>query len=160
MPPRPAEPQIRLASGADIDLLAELYGQAFGEPYTRPAVETLLAAPGAWALVATCGDAPCGFIIARVAADEAEILSLGVAPPARRAGVARALLDAAIACARLANARELFLEVGDDNPAAQALYRSAGFVPVGRRADYYKRADGSRVDALIMRNAVKNWGCD
>lgn len=160
MPSRSADLQIRLASGADVDLLADLYGQAFGEPYTRPAVETLLAAAGAWAMVAERDRVPCGFVIARIAADEAEILSLGVAPPARRAGIARALLDAAIACARLANARQLFLEVGEDNPAAQSLYRSAGFTTVGRRPDYYKRADGKRVDALIMRIAVKNSGCD
>ncbi len=160
MPPRPADPKIRMASGADVDLLADLYGQAFGEPYTRPAVETLLAAAGAWAMVAECDREPCGFVITRVAADEAEILSLGVAPPARRAGIGRALLDAAIACVRLANAGQLFLEVGEDNPAAQSLYRSAGFATVGRRSDYYRRADGKRVDALIMRIAVKNSGCD
>ena len=158
--PRPAAPQIRLASGADLDLLAGLYGHAFGEPYTRPAVEILLSAAGAWALVAECDRTPCGFIIARIAADEAEILSLGVAPPARRAGVGRALLDAAIACIKVANARRIFLEVGEDNPAAQSLYRRAGFATVGRRPDYYKRADGSHVDALIMRIAVKNSGCD
>ena len=159
MSQHPDDPQIRLASRADIDLLADLYAQAFDEPYTRPMIETLLGA-GGWALVASRGGAPGGFIIVRVAADEAEVLSLGVAPPDRRAGIARALLDAAIACVRLANARQLLLEVGEDNPAAQSLYRSTGFAPIGRRRDYYKRADGSRVDALIMRIAVNNSGCD
>ena len=160
MAARPADPEIRLASGADIDLLADLYARAFGEPYTRPAVETLLAAGGAWALVAARADGPCGYVIARTAADEAEILSLGVAPQARRTGVGRALLDAVIACVGLATARHLFLEVGEDNPAAQGLYRQAGFATVGRRPGYYKRANGRRVDALIMRIAVKNSRCN
>jgi ribosomal-protein-alanine N-acetyltransferase len=85
-------------------------------------------------------------ILIRVAADEAEILTLAVAPEARRTGLGRALLDAACEAARAAGAVRLFLEVSATNQAARALYDAAGFQQIGRRRRYY--ADGS--DALTM----------
>ena len=91
-----------------------------------------------------------GFILCRVAADEAEVLTLAVAPPVRRRGVAGALLDRGMAVALAAGARAVFLEVATDNPGAEALYRGRGFAEVGRRPAYFSRAGGA-VAALIMR---------
>jgi ribosomal-protein-alanine N-acetyltransferase len=89
-------------------------------------------------------------ILARVAADEAEVLTLAVAPEVRRAGIAAALLrESAIAAAAL-GAIVIFLEVSVANTAARAAYDRAGFAPVGRRRSYY--ADGS--DALVLRLEV------
>jgi ribosomal-protein-alanine N-acetyltransferase len=101
-----------------------------------------LGQPGVFALLDEAG----GMILVRVAADEAEILTLGVAPKARRAGLGRALLDAACEAARAAGAARLFLEVAATNQAARALYDAAGFAQIGRRRRYY--ADGT--DALMM----------
>ena len=102
-----------------------------------------LGQPGAFGFFDVVG----GMLLARVAADEAEILTLAVAPPARRQGRAAALLAAAAARARDAGARAMFLEVATDNAPALALYSTAGFVEVGRRRHYYK--GGS--DALVLR---------
>ena len=88
-----------------------------------------------------------GLLLARVTTDEAEVLTLAVAPEARRQGVARALLAAAMTAGRERDARTMFLEVAVDNAAAQTLYRQAGFVEAGRRRRYY--ANGG--DALILR---------
>ena len=91
-----------------------------------------------------------GFVILTLAADEGEIINLGVIPSARRKGLARELVAAAIAHARAEGATRMFLEVAEDNRAARALYAGAGFVQAGRRSGYYARPDGSRVDALLL----------
>ena len=91
------------------------------------------------------------FILVHVAADECEILTLGTAENAQRRGLARALLSAAAEEAQAAGARAMFLEVAEDNIAAIALYRAAGFALIGRRQNYYRRADGSVLDAVMLR---------
>ena len=140
-------------------LLGALFEACFDEPYGAAAVATLLTAPGSRALLAqrTADGASqaAGYVIVRLAADEAEILSLGVVPAARRMGVGRALLAAAVSQAGAAGAAAVFLEVGEDNTAARAMYAAAGFTPVGRRPDYYQRADRSRISAIIMRKSLR-----
>ncbi len=78
----------------------------------------------------------------------AEILTVGVVPTARRRGLGRQLLAGLVAEAVRRGAREAFLEVRVDNPAALALYEADGFARVGLRPGYY---DGGRVDAVTMR---------
>jgi len=85
--------------------------------------------------------------MARVAADEAEILTLAVEPAARRKGMASALLAEAARRAREQGAAAMFLEVSTANRAARALYERLGFTTVGRRKSYY----GGERDALILK---------
>lgn len=94
---------------------------------------------------------PAGFVLSRLAADEAEVLSIVVARSGRRAGFGRALLAAHLAQLAARGVRRLFLEVEEGNAAAIALYHRFGFATVGRREGYYPRADGSRAAALVMR---------
>lgn len=89
----------------------------------------------------------CGFILCRVAADEAEVLTLAVIPAFQRRGLGRRLLHAALDCARDRGAVQMFLEVASDNIPALSLYAGAGFTQVGCRRSYYP--DGS--DALVLR---------
>jgi len=148
---------------ADMDLLVDLYARSFDEPYARPALESLINSPGAWATIAWrnaaagegAGRLGTGFVIARMIAGEGEILSVGVAVSERRRGAGRALLTDALFRLALSGAEAVFLEVGEDNPGAVALYRGLGFREVGRRRGYYLRKNGRRVSALIMRYAVK-----
>jgi ribosomal-protein-alanine N-acetyltransferase len=86
-----------------------------------------------------------------IAADQAEILTVGVVPSAQRRGLARQMLAALSAEAVRRGARELFLEVRVDNTPAIALYESEGFTRIGRRRGYY---DNGRVDALTMRKSL------
>ena len=140
---------------AELDILAKLYTASFDEPYGRPALRSLLKSAGAAAIIAWVredpGLRPVGFVIVRAVAGEGEILSLGVVPSRRRQGIGRAILVHALAWARRAGAAAIFLEVGEDNPAAIALYRAAGFDQVGRRPGYYRRKHAGRIAALIMR---------
>lgn len=94
--------------------------------------------------------APIGFLLARRVADEAEILSIAVAPPWRLRGVARALIAQLEADLRHTLPCRLFLEVSMENAAAHALYSRAGFVEVGTRKRYYRSAGGAPADARIL----------
>lgn len=122
-------------------LLAALDQDARGAAgWNAAAFADLLAMPGALALASEAG-----FVLARVAADEAEIIMLAVRPDLRRAGHGRALLQAAMQAAGSQGAARLFLEVAEDNAAARALYAGFGFQVLGRRAQYY-----GTVDALVL----------
>lgn len=139
-------------------VVAALYGESFDEPWPLVSIENLLAPSGCWALLAECAKDevlhPAGFLLARVVCEEAEVLSVGVAPDFRRLGVAQALMAAVSAQARTAGAKMIFLEVGADNAAAEQLYKKLGYVEIGRRKNYYRRANRELVDALIMKSML------
>jgi ribosomal-protein-alanine N-acetyltransferase len=95
-----------------------------------------------------------GFLIAQIAADEAEILSIGVAPEWQRRGIARYMVEGLVRAARRAEVRRLFLEVAVTNTAANRLYQSLGFEAVGRRKGYYQRPGADPVDAVVLALAL------
>jgi len=95
------------------------------------------------------GDPLSAFLICSHMGDQSEILTIATCPTDRQKGLARDLLDHTIDTLRGLNVAELFLEVAEDNDAAKALYRKAGFSPIGRRPGYYRRAAG-RVAALTF----------
>lgn len=137
-------PEIALFDAAsDAAPLAALHAACFAQGWDAAAITALLVTPGTFAF-----HDPCGFVLARAAGGEAEILTLAVVPAARGRGLGRALLQAAIAQARDMGAETMFLEVGADNPQALALYAGLGFAKVGTRKAYYSAAGA---DALVLR---------
>ncbi|MEM6383365.1 MAG: GNAT family N-acetyltransferase [Pseudomonadota bacterium] len=92
-----------------------------------------------------------GFILARRAADEGEILTIAVDPRARSRGLGAQLLDAALFELRVHGVQAVFLEVAETNVAAVRLYRRRGFRTVGERPAYSTAEDGSKARALVMR---------
>lgn len=90
-----------------------------------------------------------GFIVYRATLDEAEIITIGVHPDARRTGIAAAMLGIAEADLKKQGIKHIFLEVAADNAPARALYEQNGFVQIGVRPKYY---DG--VDAIMMRKDI------
>lgn len=145
-------PRLTGAGSGDAARLAALHAACFAEGWPAASIATLLDTPGTAGLVAECGAPPAaaGLVLWRVAADEAEILTLGVVPARRRGGLGRALLDAAETLAAAAGARRMFLEVAADNAAARALYARAGYAPAGRRPGYYARRGAPAADALVL----------
>jgi ribosomal-protein-alanine N-acetyltransferase len=137
------------------EALATLHAAAFpdGGAWSAADFAALVAAPGAILL-----SAPGGFLLGRSVAGEAELLTLAVAPDRRRRGIATALLNRFAATCMAAGTDRAFLEVAADNAAARALYAAAGFRPVGCRAGYYLRADGTRGDAVILARAFTRRG--
>ena len=150
---RPAASAVRTLRPEQAADCARLHAASFAYPWSASDFESLIAGAGA---VGTAAVDPAkarlrGFALSRLAADEAEILTIAVDPALRRAGVGRDLLRAHLAQAAYAGARRIFLEVDADNAAALALYKRFQFAPVGERKGYYKRSDGKSATALIMR---------
>lgn len=135
---------------ADAPAMASVHAQAFDTPWTEADFEDLLDSTGIFALVVRDED-PSGVLVARCIADEAEILTVGVAPWARRRGIAYALMTAAIGLSRQQGAAAMFLEVDVANVGAIALYERLGFERAGLRRGYYDRGARGRADALVMR---------
>lgn len=133
---------------SDTAPLAALHAACFRDAWEAGAIADLLAGSGAFVF-----HTQDGFVLARSAGGEAEILTLAVAPHARGKGLGRALLQAAIARAEELGAHAVFLEVGADNPHALALYAGLGFAKVGIRKGYYASASGGSRggDALVLR---------
>jgi ribosomal-protein-alanine N-acetyltransferase len=135
-------------------IMAEAFDPAFGEAWTAPQCSGILILPGVWMTLADLRGAPAGFTIARVVADEAELLLLAVRDGARRQGVGRALLHAFCEDAGRRGATRLHLEMRDGNAAA-AMYRGAGFKQVGRRPNYYRGADADCFDAITLSRQLE-----
>ena len=132
--------------------VACMHAELFNPPWDQPAILKLLEHPAAAALIAVAGPKrePAGFVMAQLADDEAEILSLGVASKWQRMGLGGRLIEGLIRAARRAEARRLFLEVSTDNAAALRLYDKFDFRRVGLRPKYYQRPGLEAVDALIL----------
>jgi ribosomal-protein-alanine N-acetyltransferase len=141
---------IRLTGPADAARLAALHAAAFDSPWSEAEIARIAAESGGLALVEEGG-----FILCRVVAEEAEILTLAVDGPARRRGLGRALVEAACAEAARRGAGRLFLEVAADNEAARSLYAAAGFAQVGLRRGYYARPGGPPVDGLVLSRPLR-----
>lgn len=138
---------LRRATARDLPAMSSLHAASFPQGWSAEALGSLLASPGAFALMfIEVSSLAVGFVLARVAAEEAEILTIAVRANARRKGLGRALMEAAAAEAQKMGARIMFLEVGETNAPARELYKRLGFEEAGRRKDYY-----GQDNALVMK---------
>lgn len=145
---------IREASVAEASVLAGLHAECFDNAWTASEFAKLMAMPGARTYLASEGDEPLAFLLARRAAGEAEILTLGTRPFARRRGIARLLMSHLSADLRQSKEEQLFIEVAAGNIAGRALYEAQGFAVTGRRKAYYEKPGGEREDAIVMMKAL------
>lgn len=140
--------------------IASMHAALFDPAWSEASLRNMLTAPGATALIAKVRlhpqnpPASAGFIIGRLVADEAEILSLGVCAPFQRYGIGRRLVEGLIRAVAAAGGTHLYLEVATDNSAAIALYRGLAFAEIGRRRAYYQRSDGTSCDALMLKRSL------
>jgi ribosomal-protein-alanine N-acetyltransferase len=148
--------QIAQATSLDAGLMAAIHAACFARSWDETSMAQFIAGPGTLSLIGSVvdssGASAAGLLIARRATDEAELLTLGVAPAYRCAGLGGALLEAAVARLRSAGARQLFLEVEDGNAAALSLYRAFGAKPVGRRKRYYESGSDAAIFSLALSN--------
>lgn len=138
------------------EALAEVHAAAFtaGRPWGADEFATLLDSTG----VILRGDAR-SFLLGRLIAGEAEVLTVATKPEFRRLGLARTNLAAFLDGLKEQNAICAFLEVAEDNEAAKQLYLNEGFAQTGRRPDYYKKPDGSKVAALVLQYDLSQRHC-
>jgi tRNA threonylcarbamoyl adenosine modification protein YeaZ/ribosomal-protein-alanine acetyltransferase len=158
--PQPQAPQrspkvaIRRVSVGEAPVLAALHAECFDNSWTAAEFAKLMAMPGAASYLACEGGHPLAFLLARRAAGEAEILTIGTRPFARRRGIASMLMSHLARELRKTKEAQVFIEVAADNWAGRALYEREGFAVTGRRKDYYERPGGARQDAIVMKKEL------
>lgn len=144
-----------LAGPTHADLLARLHAEIFSEePWDAAWFAQMLANPAVSGLIlshpAADGDQPAGLALTSAVAEEAEILTIGILPAARRQGLGAALLEAVIGDAAGRGVTRLHLEVSARNEAAISLYEKAGFARTGLRRKYYRNG----ADAVMMAHQL------
>lgn len=130
-------------------VMDEAFDPDFGEAWSRTQCQAILSLDGVWATIARVGDRVAGFALARMIVDESELLLLGVRPDFRRLGVGRLLVQHTRREAASRGATKLHLEVRDGNEAGE-LYESEGFLPIGRRRNYYRGGKNGQFDAITL----------
>jgi ribosomal-protein-alanine N-acetyltransferase len=139
------------ASLRDAPRLAELHGASFHRGWGEGEFEDMLSQRNTLAHRLRLRSKLIGFAISRIAADEAEILSIAIAPGHRGRGLSRKLLLTHLGHLTGRGVRTVFLEVEENNLPARRLYDRAGFAIAGRRERYYREAGGEQMNALVMR---------
>ena len=153
---RDRPPVVAILRAGDAQVLSAIHATGFERGWDTVEFELMLADPAVIGHAARPGGRgePLGFALSRLAADEAEILTVAVKPQARGRGLGRLILRQHLALLAGRGIRAIFLEVAEDNEPALRLYRALGFTEVGRRVGYYRRADGKPATALVMRRAL------
>lgn len=142
-----AKPLVAAASPRDAVRIASLHGDSFRRGWGEDEVHALLTDRAVVAHRIMIRRTLAGFIISRLAAEEAEILSIAIAPARRGRGLSRQLLGFHLRVLAGRGVRAVFLEVDEQNEAARHLYGRAGFREVGRRQGYYETG----ATALVLR---------
>lgn len=148
---------LRTATPADLDDILRLERASFPtDAWSEALLAGELASPHGRYIVDVEAGRLLGYggVRAVQGAADADIQTIAVAADARGHGRGRALLHELLTTARSRGAREVFLEVRADNPAAAALYLSEGFVEIGRRPRYYQPDD---IDAIVMQLDLVAW---
>ena len=148
---RSVRPHLVTVARGEAETLAEIHAAAFGHAWSGEEFAALLAERTVFAVGARRGRRLTGFVLVRVVADEAEILTIAVRPKNRRRGLGRMLMDEALRRLHRAGASRCFLEVDRGNAPAVALYRSLGFSVAGERRNYYHGGSPGDGSALVMR---------
>ncbi len=142
---------VEAASLRDARRLAQLHGESFHRGWGEGEFETMLSERNTLVHRLKVGRQLVGFAVSRMAADEAEILSIAVAASHRGRGLSRNLLLTHLGHLAGHGVRKIFLEVEENNQPARRLYERAGFSVAGRRERYYQQPGGEHLNALLMR---------
>ncbi|WP_182084241.1 GNAT family N-acetyltransferase [Aureimonas sp. ME7] len=153
---RPADTVAEPLAADDVEWAAALHSQAFSQPWSGDEFAALLSQRGTFGYVVRRSGAvrPLGVVLARLAAGEAEILTIVVDKAARGKGFGRLLMDNTLQHLHAERAESLFLEVEETNAPALKLYRHLRFEEVGRRPAYYTAPDGTKQNALILKRTL------
>lgn len=131
-------------------LMAGVHAVCFQPFWSEREIAAMMHMPTTTGFLARRGDEAIGMALYRVAADEAEVLTIAVVPEMRGQGAGAQLLARGEDDAAGRGARRLFLEVSTLNTSAKSLYLRVGYSEIGRRRGYY--SDGS--DALVLEKAL------
>lgn len=147
----PAGLHIEPGQTRDASDLARIHAQGFYRGWPSTEFASFLSEHGTPVYVACDAKRKiAGFALIRIAADEAELLTIAVDPRWRGKRIGQALLRAVFDDLMMSPARRMFLEVSEDNVAAIKLYGKEGFATISSRKGYYAKPDGSAATALVM----------
>jgi ribosomal-protein-alanine N-acetyltransferase len=135
----------------DAPALAQIHGASFHRGWGESEFDSMLTERNTLVHRLRIGRKVVGFAVSRMAADEAEILSIAVAESHRGRGLSHTLLLTHLGHLAGRGVRTVFLEVEENNQPARRLYERAGFTVVGRRERYYRQDGGEPLNALLMR---------
>lgn len=149
------EPVIEPAADRDVPVLADIHAASFANDWSEDEITSLMSGAGVSATVARRrmpfgSRRPVGFMLTRTVLDEAEILTVAVAPTWRGLGVGRDLVIRTLRDLAHSGVTSVFLEVDADNTPARRLYEGSGFRQVGVRRGYYSASPGAGT-ALVLR---------
>jgi [ribosomal protein S18]-alanine N-acetyltransferase len=139
------------ASQRDASAFAEIHSASFHRGWGEAEFEGMLTERNTLVHRLRMGRKTIGFSVSRMAADEAEILSIAVAETYRGRGLSQGLLLTHLGHLAGRGVRRVFLEVEENNAPARRLYERTGFAVVGRRERYYQQSGGEPLNALLMR---------
>jgi len=145
---------LRPAIERDLSRVAQIEKSSFGDPWSEDSFRRLLGVAPAIFLVALFppDEAVAGYVVAFAIGEDGELLNVAVDQKFRGKGLAGQMLDAALIELGARRVRTAFLEVRESNTAARALYKSRGFIEIGRRSKYYRRPVE---DALVLRRSLE-----
>lgn len=139
------------ATVRDAGRLALMHARSFHRGWGETEFEAMLTERNTLVHRLRIGRRIIGFAASRMAADEAEILSIAVAASHRGRGLSRSLLLTHLGHLAGRGVRSVFLEVEENNRPARRLYERAGFTVAGRREHYYRQPRGEQLNAVLMR---------
>lgn len=149
---------IRPATLSDAARLAALHNASFGprgeRVWDQKEWQDLLNGKSVQCLVSLQNQGIVAALLVQIAGDQADIVTIMTAPDAQGSGIGSLLLAHFIKTASDFGVSTINLEVAADNAAAKALYRKHGFAEVGCRPNYYKRHDGTSIDALVLQAEI------
>lgn len=141
---------IRPMTATDIEAVHAIEAEVHAYPWrSQHFADSLASGHQCWVL--DTDEGILGHAILMPVVDEIELLSIAITARRQGQGLGSRLLHWLLARAHAADLQAMFLEVASRNAPALALYRRAGFEPVGQRRNYYRASDGSTDDALVMR---------
>lgn len=140
--------QLRRIDPRDLDAVLEIERASYPTPWSLTMFSAELAKPGSLALGAYLESGELvGYAVVSRYVDAWHVMNVAVAPPYRRRGIARVLLERLFEITADDQQRGHTLEVRVSNTAAIRLYERLGFERRGIRRGYYT---DNREDALIM----------
>jgi len=156
---QPASPVCALTfkkvQNAHSEVLAALHKRSFDTPWAAREFRQILDHRDTGGLIALGKSGiPLGFIVMRRIVDEAEILTLCVAPQYRSGKIATRILNSVVTTYKIQGIKKVFLEVAEDNLAAIGLYQKCGFEKIGQRPGYYRKNGKVAGNAIVMANSL------
>lgn len=142
--------EFRQANKDDLHELSSLETEVFSEPWGEETIAHYLDLSekdkATYVLYDEADKKILAYVIVQTLYDEMEIMRFAVIPTRRREGLGKKLLKLLTSKATELELKKIILEVNSINYKAISLYKSLGFIEVGRRKDYYRQGE----DALLM----------